>query len=103
MSRPQSRYALARCLNDRRKAMAHLMEKAWWILIVRGVVGILFGVLALMWPALTLLFLVALFAAYALIGGIAAVVGVWRARKARNPTGDGWMVVVLGVVAIASG
>ncbi|CAM3619992.1 HdeD family acid-resistance protein [Bordetella sputigena] len=83
--------------------MAHLMEQAWWILIVRGVVGILFGVVALMWPALTLLFLVALFAAYALIGGVAAVVGVWRARKARHPMGDGWMIVLLGVVAIASG
>jgi uncharacterized membrane protein HdeD (DUF308 family) len=83
--------------------MAHVMEKAWWILIVRGVLGILFGVLALIWPAVTLLLLVALFAAYALIGGIAAVAGVWRARKAQHPMGDGWMIVLLGVVAIASG
>jgi uncharacterized membrane protein HdeD (DUF308 family) len=83
--------------------MAHLMETTWWVLIVRGVAGIVFGVLALMWPVLTLLLLVAMFAAYAIISGVAAVAGVLRAHKAGHPTKDGWMVVLLGLVAIAAG
>jgi len=85
------------------KVMAHLMKDAWWIFVVRGVAGILFGLVTLMWPAATLLLLVALFAAYAMIGGIAAVVGVWRSRNAQQSTGNGWMIVLLGMVAIASG
>ncbi|WP_232462470.1 HdeD family acid-resistance protein [Bordetella genomosp. 9] len=82
---------------------AHLMGQAWWVLVIRGIVGILFGVLALMWPALTLLLLVSLFAAYALLSGIAAIAGAWRARRGGQPVRDGWLIVLLGLVAIASG
>ncbi|ANN65490.1 HdeD family acid-resistance protein [Bordetella bronchialis] len=83
--------------------MNGVMSNAWWVLAVRGVLGIVFGALALMWPVLTLLVLVALFAAYALLSGIAAVVGAWRARAAGPGRGETWMIVVLGLVAIACG
>lgn len=83
--------------------MNGVMEKAWWVLAVRGVIAIVFGVLALMWPALTLLLLVAMFGAYALLSGAAAVMGAWRVRSAGHGLGDLWMIVVLGLVAIACG
>ena len=83
--------------------MNGVMGKAWWVLAVRGVIAIVFGVLALMWPTLTLLALVALFAAYALLSGAAAVAGAWRVRASGKGLGELWMIAILGLVAIACG
>ncbi|OZI62031.1 HdeD family acid-resistance protein [Bordetella genomosp. 11] len=83
--------------------MNGVMSKAWWVLVARGLIAIVFGVLALMWPTLTLLVLVAMFAAYAVLSGAAAVAGAWRARTAGKGLGELWMIAILGVVAIACG
>ena len=37
--------------------MDELLGRAWWMLILRGTVALLFGILALFWPDLTLLLL----------------------------------------------
>ena len=73
---------------------------SWWVLVVRGAVALVFGVLALTWPGITLLGLVALFAAYALTGGVAAVAGAIRARAADRRW---WVVLLLGLVSVAAG
>jgi uncharacterized membrane protein HdeD (DUF308 family) len=79
--------------------MRQLLANSWWILALRGAAALLFGVLALIWPGITLLFLVALFAAYALISGAVALVGAIR-----NRTDKGWwLVLLLGVVGLAAG
>jgi uncharacterized membrane protein HdeD (DUF308 family) len=70
------------------------------VLALRGAAGILFGVLTLAWPGLTLLTLIALFAAYALLGGAAAVVGAVRHRRSED---DWWLVMLLGLVSIGAG
>jgi uncharacterized membrane protein HdeD (DUF308 family) len=80
--------------------MDELLRRSWWVLALRGVVGILFGVLALVWPALTLLVLVALFAAYAVVGGVASVVGAIRNRASDRYW---WLILLLGLVSIAAG
>lgn len=73
--------------------------RSWWVAALRGVLGILFGVLALMWPGLTLLTLVALFAAYAMLGGIASVIGAISHRKVDD---DWWIPLLLGLVSIGA-
>lgn len=80
--------------------MDELLGRAWWMLALRGAAGILFGLLALFWPGLTLLLLVAMFAAYALIGGIAAVSAAIRHRSMRT---DWWIPLLLGLCTIAAG
>jgi uncharacterized membrane protein HdeD (DUF308 family) len=80
--------------------MNELLMKSWWMLALRGAAGILFGVLALLWPGATLLVLVALFAAYALISGAAAVIGAIRNRKSDDKW---WIVLLLGIVSLAAG
>ncbi|TCK32640.1 uncharacterized membrane protein HdeD (DUF308 family) [Paraburkholderia sp. BL8N3] len=80
--------------------MDELLGRAWWMLALRGAAGILFGLLALFWPGLTLLLLVAMFAAYALIGGIAAVSAAIRHRSIRT---DWWIPLLLGLCTIAAG
>ena len=68
--------------------MDELLGRAWWMLALRGAVGILFGLLALFWPGLTLLLLAAMFAAYALIGSVAAVSAAIRHRSIRTTGGS---------------
>jgi len=79
--------------------MNNVFLQSWWVLALRGVLGILFGVLALFWPGLTLLTLIALFAAYALLSGVASVVGAFRHRHAD----DNWWLLLIGLVGIGAG
>jgi uncharacterized membrane protein HdeD (DUF308 family) len=80
--------------------MDELLGRAWWMLILRGTVALLFGSLALFWPALTLLLLITLFSAYAIAGGIVAIVGAIRYRA----THAGWWVpLLLGICSIGAG
>jgi uncharacterized membrane protein HdeD (DUF308 family) len=79
--------------------MNNFYLRSWWVPALRGIIGILFGVLALMWPGLTLLTLVALFAAYALLGGIASVIGAIGHRRFDD---DWWLPLLLGLVSIGA-
>jgi uncharacterized membrane protein HdeD (DUF308 family) len=69
-------------------------------LIVRGIVGIVVGVLAFLWPGLTIAVLVGIFALYALIDGVTnLILGV-----ARSPGyGPSWALIIEGLVGIAAG
>ena len=71
-----------------------------WMLMLRGAIAIAFGVLAVVWPGLTLLALVGLFAAYALLGGIVSIVTAFRIRPAEPKW---WLPLLLGVVSVAAG
>jgi uncharacterized membrane protein HdeD (DUF308 family) len=83
--------------------LPHLMLQAlarnWWLLLIRGLVGILFGVLAIAWPGLTLLFLAILYGAFALMDGILAVSAAIRGGTV-TPR---WWLAVLGLAGIAAG
>jgi uncharacterized membrane protein HdeD (DUF308 family) len=50
-------------------------------LTVRGVVAIVFGVLAIVWPGLTILVLAVLFGAFALVDGIGMLVEAFRGER----------------------
>jgi uncharacterized membrane protein HdeD (DUF308 family) len=80
--------------------MNEIFSRSWWMLALRGVIAIAFGVLALFWPGLTLLGLVALFAAYALLGGAVSVIGAVRNRSRDE---DWWLPFLLGLVGIGAG
>lgn len=72
-----------------------VLGRRWWLLLVRGILAILFGLLAFLWPGLTIIILTALFAAYALVDGIFALVLGIHARW--------WVEAVLGVLGIVAG
>lgn len=73
------------------------LARNWWALVIRGVAAILFGILAFVWPGLTVLALVILFAAYAAIDGIFALVAAWRAVEGRR---QWWPLALEGVAGI---
>jgi uncharacterized membrane protein HdeD (DUF308 family) len=71
----------------------------WWSLVLRGIVGILLGIMTFAWPGVTLLGIVLLFGAYALITGIVSLVGAVQAMQAR----ERWGVLVLeGLIGIGA-
>jgi uncharacterized membrane protein HdeD (DUF308 family) len=72
----------------------------WWVFVLRGVVAILFGVLAFVRPGITLEVLVLLFAFWALLDGIFALVGSVGAAEAGEPW---WPLVLVGLLGIAAG
>ena len=79
--------------------MRQLLARSWWMLALHGAAAVIFGVLALAWPAVTLLFVVALFAAYAILSGGAAIVSALQNRAERG----WWLPLILGLVSVAAG
>jgi uncharacterized membrane protein HdeD (DUF308 family) len=53
--------------------MFDMMTRTWWAVALRGAVAVLFGLLALIWPDITLFALIFLFGAYALVDGAFAL------------------------------
>jgi len=72
----------------------------WWSFVVRGVAAILFGVLALTMPGPSLLALVLVWGAYALIDGVLTL--TLAARRGRAGARWGWFLVE-GIASIAVG
>lgn len=79
--------------------MNDMLCRSWWMPAMRGVIAIAFGTIALFWPGLTLLGLVSLFAAYALLGGGISMAAAVRYRKTHD---DWWMPLLLGAAAIGA-
>ena len=72
---------------------------AWWVLALRGILGILFGVLAILRPEITLAALIVLFAAYALLNGIVSVIGAIQYRQDDN----WWFQLLIGLISLGAG
>jgi uncharacterized membrane protein HdeD (DUF308 family) len=80
--------------------MNAILERSWWLIALRGLAGVLFGLVALVLPFATILALVLLFSAYMLVDGLFSIVAaVWAAQQ-----GERWGLLTLqGLVSIATG
>ena len=86
----------------RERAVFHVFDSArnWWAFAIRGVLGILFGIVAFALPGVTMLSLVIVFAAYAITDGVFAIVAAVRAANHH----ERWTLFLLeGVIGIAAG
>src|SRR5438874_7801967 len=71
----------------------------WWLLALRGLVAVLFGVLAFAWPGATLITLVWLFGAFALVNGILSLAVAVKAPKGYPRFGSLILGGLLGILA----
>jgi uncharacterized membrane protein HdeD (DUF308 family) len=76
------------------------LAKWWWTFIIRGVVAILFGVIALVFPPVAIGVLVGLFAAWALIDGANSLL---TGIRTRGQDRSWWLEVLEGVISVAAG
>jgi uncharacterized membrane protein HdeD (DUF308 family) len=80
--------------------MIDVMARNWGLVALRGLVAVVFGLLAIFDPGITLIALVYVYAAYAIVNGVAEVVSVIRNRRGEPH----WVAVLLsGLVSIAAG
>jgi uncharacterized membrane protein HdeD (DUF308 family) len=80
--------------------MLETLVRNWWAVALRGLVVVLFGILCLVWPGLSLVALMALFAAFAIVSGVLALAAGIRAASHRQRWGQ---LVGQGLVGIAAG
>ena len=77
-----------------------VLTRNWWALALRGLAAIIFGILAFVWPGITLWALILLFGAYALVNGVFAIVGMFGSTRWGTPL---WLLFVEGIVGILAG
>ncbi|MBY6240882.1 HdeD family acid-resistance protein [Methylosinus sp. Sm6] len=85
---------------DRLTAKNAILARNWWAVALRGLAAIIFGLIALFMPGVTILSLVLVFAAFAIVDGVATMVSAARAAR----RGEAWLFMFLaGLVKIAAG
>jgi uncharacterized membrane protein HdeD (DUF308 family) len=85
--------------------LVDILVRNWWAFVIRGIAAVLFGLLALVVPTATMLSLVLVFAAYALVDGIFAITAAVRAARAHERWGllvlEGVVDILVGIAAVA--
>jgi uncharacterized membrane protein HdeD (DUF308 family) len=77
--------------------MLHTLAANWWALALRGLVAVLFGLLTFFLPGITLVTLVLLFGAYALVDGVFNLIAFFRVASHQ------WALLIEGVIGIIAG
>src|SRR6267143_3082093 len=80
--------------------MLIVFTSSWWALALRGLAAVIFGLLAFIWPHITLTALVFLFGAYALVdGALAIIAGI----KSHGEFKRWWLLLLQGILSVAAG
>jgi uncharacterized membrane protein HdeD (DUF308 family) len=78
--------------------MLNVFTRHWWVLALRGLLAVIFGLLALIWPDITVRVLVVFFGAYAIVDGIFAVIAGLGRRRSLLPVLGGLLGIVIGIL-----
>lgn len=80
--------------------LAAVGKAIWWMILIRGIVAILFGILALVFPDATLVALALLFGIYSIIDGVTAIAHAIRIRQRAKS----WVwLLVQGILSLLAG
>lgn len=80
--------------------MFDLVRRNWWMIALRGAIAVIFGILALIWPGLTVLTLIIFFGAFAIVDGVFAIgSAIWRAERRM----EWWPSLIEGILGIIIG
>jgi uncharacterized membrane protein HdeD (DUF308 family) len=80
-------------------AMVHALARNWWLILLRGICAVIFGLLTFAWPGVTLAVLVLFYGAFAFADGVLALVA---AVMGGQPAPRWWLAIV-GVLGLAAG
>ena len=76
------------------------LERNWWLLLLRGIAAIVFGIAAFAWPGLTIAVLVMVFGAYVLVDGVLGIVDSIRYRERLT---NWWLWLLDGILGVIVG
>ena len=79
---------------------ADFLSKNWWVLMIRGLAAVIFGIMTFVWPQISLAVLVLMWGAYALVDGVFSVIATFRGP---NRGGFPWWMFLTGIAGIAAG
>ena len=79
--------------------MLTILTRNWWLVIARGLLGLLFGLAAIVWPKITLTALVVLFGVFAVAHGVLALLALFDPLPSRRR----WVLVLEGLASILVG
>lgn len=82
------------------RALLEDLSNHWWAILLRGIVGVIFGVLAFAWPGATLLALVFVWGAYAVVDGAFALYLTFLAARQERRW---WPFLLEGLAGIGAG
>src|SRR5215469_16961359 len=77
--------------------MLETLARNWWALAIRGLIAVRFGLLTFFLPGITLVTLVLLFGAYALVDGVCNVIAFFRVASHH------WALLIEGVIGGIAG
>ena len=80
--------------------MLAVAARQWWVLVLQGILGIVFGILAILFPGIALVTLAYVFAAWAVVTGVSHLIEGWRVAEHR---GRSWPFAVMGGLGIVAG
>jgi uncharacterized membrane protein HdeD (DUF308 family) len=72
----------------------------WWVLLLRGIIGVIFGALFILYPGITLLALLYLFGAYALVDGVFALI---QALRLGVHSDRWWPLIIEAIIGVLVG
>lgn len=75
-------------------------EGSWWALVLEGILGIGAGIVTLTWPGITVLLLITLIGAWAIVTGIVEIAAAFFLRKKMESE---WTLVLCGIVSVLFG
>jgi uncharacterized membrane protein HdeD (DUF308 family) len=75
------------------------LARNWWLILLRGIFAIIFGVLTFAWPGITLVTLVLLYGAFAFADGVLSLV----AAVTKGPAEPRWWLALVGILGIGAG
>ena len=82
-------------------SLREALGQNWWLVLLRGIAAILFGILAFAWPGLTLLTLTLFWGAFALADG---VLSLWAAISGKGGAiAPRWWLALVGIAGIIAG
>lgn len=86
--------------------MNQFFSQYWWIFVMRGVFGVILGLMALFMPGVTFTTLIIFLGAYLLIDGIFSIIAAINARKHLDAWGwylaSGIFSVIVGIITFYS-
>ena len=81
------------------KETASIFKRVWWLVLIRGILAIILGIISLTSPLITGIAITIVFGVYALIDGIVGLIHAWRASRRGQRWGWIFFIAIVSILA----